>query len=98
MSSTRTQQQIPGTEAPQIAEVEEAAENYRTFRDDRMKLQEKEHEAQQALVAVMQSRNLKQYRYEDGSGVSRVVRLNEVIKAKVAKVKDGEGADGADSN
>ena len=96
--SERAQQQIPGTEPPSIAEVEEAAENYRTFRDERMKLQEKETEAQKALVAVMQSRNLKTYRYEDGAGVARIVRMRDQIKAQVAKFKDGGDSGDADSN
>lgn len=97
----KKQTEIPGTEAPSIPAVEEAAEEYRAIRDERMALSEKETSAQAALVAAMTSHNLTSYRYEDSEGNQRKVVLAEVVKAKVAKVKErdsGAGDGGSDGN
>ena len=89
--SDRSQQTLgEGFERTEIPEITEAAEEYRAYRDERMKLAEKENAAQANLVAKMQAHNQSVYRYEDNTNTSRKVVLAEVVKAKVAKVKDSD--------
>lgn len=99
----KAQTEIPGTERPSIPEVEEAAEDYRALRDERMALAEKEAEAKRTLITKMKAHNQTAYRYEDNDGVERKVILDEKTNAKVAKVKRenpdegstvGDGSDG----
>lgn len=83
----KAQTEIPGTERLVDEEIESAAEDYRTYRDERMALQEKEAEAKRALIAVMESKGVKAYRYEDSTGTERKVLIEEKQNAKVTKVK-----------
>jgi hypothetical protein len=94
MARTRKQQEIPGTEAPKHPEVEEAADNYVAFRDERMDLAVKEREAKKSLVEVMQRHSVTTYKYRDGDGTPRTVVAETKVNAKVSKdrqPKDDEG-------
>lgn len=61
----RKQMSIPGTERKQIKEVNDAAEHYVEQRDKRMGLTEKEHDAKEALIAVMKKHKIETYRDDD---------------------------------
>jgi hypothetical protein len=94
------QLQVPGTERKAIPELEEAAENFRLLRNERMQLTEKETAAQAELVAKMKAHNQTVYRYVDDKGNDQKVVLSEVSKAKVAKVRDRDSNEsgGSDDN
>jgi hypothetical protein len=81
------QTEIPGTERPSNPEVEEAAEEYRALRDERMHLQEKEGQAKAALLDRLKAHNLTSYRYADSDGVERKIMIQEKENVKIAKIK-----------
>lgn len=69
---------------PVDKDIEAAADKYQKIRDQRMKLTEKEVEAQNELVFIMRSKNLTEYHYD-----SKIVLLETgKIKAKVRSEKD----------
>lgn len=88
MARQRNQQQIPGTERVEIPEVEEAAEEYRTYRDDRMELGEKEKQAKAKLIEMMGKHGQTTYMFEDDDGVQRKVTIVPKVNVKVSKVKE----------
>lgn len=90
------QTEIPGTERPVIAEIEEACEDYRLLRDQRMSLSEKEAEAKRVLIERMKSHNVKAYRYADQDGVERKAAIAEKENVKVSKVKTSDGGGGGE--
>ena len=89
MARSKQQQSLPGEEyqRPSIPEVEEAAEEYRALRDERMNLSEREAIAKKALIAKMTEHNVTVFRYDDSEGIERRVELQTKTNAKVAKVK-----------
>lgn len=99
MARTRQQQtEIPGTERREIPAVEEAAETYRAYRDERMDLAEKEAAAKKALIAAGEAHGLSVYRYVDSEGVDRRVIFETKKNAKVGKVKGTDGGGSADGD
>lgn len=90
----REQQEIPGTEAPKHPEVEEAAETYVGFRDERITLQDSERAAKKTLVDTMQQHGVTTYRYVDGEGVTRIVTAETKVNAKVSKDRKAKDEDG----
>jgi hypothetical protein len=88
---TKQQTEIPGTERAVIAEVEEACEDYRLLRDQRMALSEKEAEAKARLIDRMKAHSVKAYRYADQDGVERKASIAEKENVKVSKVKTSDG-------
>lgn len=103
-SKRQQQESIPGAafEAPKHPEVEEAAETYVTYRDERMDLAVKEREAKKALVDTMARHGVTSYKYRDGEGTPRTVVAETKVNAKVSKDKktrdeDGFVVDGGDA-
>ena len=97
--SRKQQTEIPGTERPTNAAVEEAAEEYRAVRDQRMELTKKEKTLQATLVATLKQYNLTSYVFEDADGVEFRVSVKTAEKATVRKVKgDDEEDEDADDN
>lgn len=92
----KTQTEIPGTERPSNPEVEEAAEEYRLLRDQRMQLSEKEGQAKAALLEKLKAHNLTSYRYADQDGVERKIMIQEKENVKIAKVKTSDDSGGED--
>jgi ABC-type Fe3+/spermidine/putrescine transport system ATPase subunit len=97
----RQQQEIPGTEAPKHPEIEEAAETYVAYRDERMDLAVKERESKKALVETMARHGVTMYKFKDGDGAARTVVAETKVNAKVSKdrkTKEDEGfVQGGDS-
>ena len=91
--SRKQQTEIPGTERPTIAAVEEAADEYRAIRDQRMELSKKEKTLQATLVATLKQYDLTSYVYEDSDGVERRVSIKATEKATVRKVKGDDEED-----
>jgi hypothetical protein len=58
----KNQLPIPGTERKSIAEIDDAAEAYVKERDKRVKQSEREVDAKQALIAVMQKHKVEVYK------------------------------------
>lgn len=86
---------LPGPEfqRPEIPEVEEAAENYRALRDERMSLSEREGPAKKNLIDKMVSHGITIFRYVDSEGIERRVVLETKTNAKVGKVKSAKNSD-----
>lgn len=93
------QTELPGTERPSIAPIEDAAEFYRKTRDSRMKLTEREIVAKTNLIQVMQEHQKQLSKNEDGDFVYRyddeiVILKNGKVNVKVKAVHDDESDDG----
>ncbi len=88
MAKTKKQLQIAGTEKKSIKEVDLAAESYVEARDERMKLTEKEVEARDSLLAVMQKHKLDLYRDDDASPPLLVTIIEGDAKVKVSRLDD----------
>lgn len=84
----KRQLRIAGTERKTIADVEEAAEEYREVRDQRMALTKQEGEKQAALVEAMKRHKLTEYKFDDDEGNELTVTFDVKEKAKVSKAKD----------
>lgn len=98
MARARAQQSIPGTERQERPEIEEAAEDLRVIRADRMALQERETVAKKALIDKMASFGITVHRYDDADGVERRVEIVQKANAKISKVKQAPDSDaGVDS-
>lgn len=86
------QAEIPGTERPKIKAIEEAADNYVTARDKRMKLTEQEVAAKGKLVEVMLRHADKLCEDGDGNKIYRfddeVVLLSDIATVKVRRVRE----------
>jgi hypothetical protein len=75
-------------EKKSIKEVDLAAEAYCEARDERMKLTEKEVEARDSLLAVMQKHKLDLYRDDDASPPLLVTIIAGDAKVKVSRIDD----------
>lgn len=77
-----------GYERKKIAEVEEAAEDYRSTRDERMNLQVTENEKQAKLDDLLAKHGIKKYVYldDDGEELEAYVPDKKPL-AKVRRVK-----------
>lgn len=99
----QTQDEIPGTERPRIAAIDEAAEEYREKRDERMEALKDEVELKAKLSAVMQANKDKlTEKDEDGNPMYRIPDTNECVvleyseaNVKVKKTKEGKKAEAA---
>lgn len=87
------QTQIPGTERVCIAEVERAAIDYRSVRDERMALTKLETTARDRLLATMTEHDVTLYRYTDGENEDITVEVKTSSKVRVRKT-DGASDDG----
>ena len=77
------QARLPEMQDPEIEELEAAAEEYASIRDQRMALNEEEHELKMNLLNLMHQHNKKKYIHE---GVEiRVVVSDETVKVKIKK-------------
>lgn len=96
--AAKKQLKIPGTEGKAIKEVNDAAEHYVSMRDKRMKLTEKEVEAQTALLAAMKKHNVEVYRDDDASPplVCTLVPGKDKVKVQKADEEDDAGAGGSE--
>lgn len=80
----KAQAELPGTERAGIKEIEEAAEELRTIRNKRLKLQVDEKAAALALKQVMEENGAKSYTYEaDVDGEETVFDVSLESKEKV---------------
>lgn len=95
MAKRKEQTTLPGPEFQRasIPEVEEAAENYRALRDERMQLAEREGNAKKDLIAAMTAHQVTVFRYDDAEGNERRVTLETKTNAKVGKVKSARTSD-----
>lgn len=86
------QQEIPGTEAPKIKEIEKAAQKYVDIRDSRMALTTKEVAAKAALIEVMQKHAGEVSRDKDDNLVYRyddsLVIVSDKLQVKVRTATD----------
>lgn len=91
------QPNLPGMTPKHIAEIEEAAEELRELRTQRMELGESEEKAQAALVEVMKKHKVTAYKIDDEyeaiveakeRAFVRKIKKHTVPGAK--KAKDGE--------
>lgn len=96
MARARKQLQIEGTQAQVISELDDAAEDYRMKRDERMGIQKLENEARPRVLELMLKHNLTIYKYEDTDGKQRQITLKSETTVKVNRVKDAEDDDGDD--
>lgn len=79
-----------GTEKKSIKEVDSAAEAYVEVRDERMKLTEREVEARDVLLAVMQKHKLDLYRDDDAAPPLLVTIIEGDAKVKVSRLEEAE--------
>ena len=103
--ATRTKRQrqesLPGLEPVRYADIEEAADAYLATRDQRRALTKPEGEQRTALMDLMVTRDLREYKY-DGYVVSRVpgvekIKVNQIPSGSDAGERDeGEAGEGDD--
>lgn len=85
------QKTIPGTEEEFIREVEDAADNYVSCRDERMGLTVKEVEAKEKLIEVMHKYDLSVYKTSDGKVVTVAHKETDDVKVQEPKAKGQDG-------
>ncbi len=93
-NTAKKQTSIPGTEPKSIKEIDTAAEAYVEARDERMKLTEREVEAKQNLIRVMEKHDLSTYRDESADPPLLVIVEESVAKVKVRR--ESEDDDGGE--
>lgn len=74
---------LPGLEPPSIKEIDEQAELYVEYRNERMEAQTKELAEQDVLLELMQKHGLTTYDYD-----GKIVSIDELRKVKVRKKKE----------
>lgn len=89
-AKTKKQLQIAGTETKAIKEVDSAAEAFVEARDERMALTEREVEAREALIAVMNKHKLDVYLDDDATPPLLVTLIQGEDKVKISKVSEGD--------
>jgi type II secretory pathway component PulM len=89
------QTSIPGTERKYIEAVENAAQEYRAVRDERMALTKREAELQEILVQAMASHELEAYAYLDDEGEELIVKVTHKTKVRVRKAKNVDDSEDA---
>lgn len=85
------------TRPPGDPEIEEAGEEYRLVRDERMAMASKEREAKKKLISMMESKNVTTYLYTDDEGNERKITLESKKNAKVAKIRPSDPDDDIDA-
>ncbi len=88
MARKAKQGHFEGMEPPVILEIDQQAEEYVTFRDERMRLLKLEIEAQDKLLDLMKKNKLKTYQF-DGADVI-IVPGQEKVKVKRKKEASDE--------
>jgi hypothetical protein len=86
------QEQIPGTEPPSIAEIDEAAEALLDIRERRRDLLEQQREAKAELVAAMKRHGQRAYR-DAGARVLVTLETQDRVVVKFEKEDDEEDED-----
>lgn len=82
------QMKMPGTEDPNYPDVEEAAENYRDVRDERMGLTDKEVDAKAVLHGLMKKHKLKTFRLPNSEHVVELIPGEETVRVRKVKETD----------
>jgi hypothetical protein len=77
------QKRLPGTEDPEIEELEAAAEQYASIRDQRMALTPQEKQLKDALLGLMKKNGKERY-MRDGIEI-KVVHESETVKVKLKR-------------
>jgi hypothetical protein len=90
MPKTKRQLEVPGTERKKLKEANDAAEAYVDARDTRMRHTEKEVEARDALVAVMEKHHLTVYRDDEADPPLVVTLTPGKAKVKVRRADDDD--------
>lgn len=92
------QQTLPGDgmARPVDPEIEEAAEEYRLIRDERMAMAAREKEAKRNLIQVMEGKGVTTYCYLDDESNERKITLESKKNAKVSKVRPTDPDDDID--
>lgn len=86
---TEKQSQIPGTEDPNIPELDELACAYEEKRDLRMVLLKKERELKERLARMMQQHQFASYRVP-GTNIVVMFEHESNLKVKRIKLRDDE--------
>ena len=79
-------QRLPGTDDAQIAEIEQAAEDYVEVRDERQELTRKEVAAKEILHAAM--RKYHKTHYSRGGIEVDIITAEETVKVRIRKGED----------
>lgn len=90
----KRQQVIPGTERKSDPDVEAAAERYIEARDERMKCSKTEKQAKLELIATLQSRRIKKYKFDDAEGEELLVAIEDKLDVTVRKTGEAESSIG----
>jgi hypothetical protein len=83
---------LPGMEDARVKEIEDAALDYRDARDERMGLTDKEKEAKEKLIEVMEKHQLSIYK-GDGWSVTYNSKETKDVKLQTAPEVDVEEND-----
>lgn len=81
------QEELPGLEARDVPEIEQAAEHYRAIRDERCELSKQEAEAKAALIQVMKKLGRSFYSY---NGLKVELAIKDDVKVKSSESEDDE--------
>src|SRR5262245_6133214 len=87
MGNKGKQEELPGMEARDVPEIEQAAENYRKIRDERCELSKRESEAKSALIQVMKNLGRSFYCY---GGLKVQLEHVDNVKVKASDDEDDE--------
>lgn len=82
------QKRLPGHELPSIPELDNAAEELRLLRSNRIALTEQEAEAAEHVLGLMREHGLTVYEYENHQ-----VTVSALEKVKVRTKKDAENGE-----
>ena len=80
------QGRLPGMVPKAVADIEDAMEEYRTIRDERMAMTQRECEANEKLVKAMRGHHVTEYTSPDGKGKAEII-TEQKVRAKVSSVK-----------
>ena len=83
------QQSIPGTETPEIAAIEDAAEEVGDLCERRMRIQIEERDARKRLMVVMKEHKKRIYQLRDGRVAEIIAATDEKVKVRKPKSKRG---------
>lgn len=82
------QARLPEMEDPEIEELENAAQDYASIRDERIALNQDEHKLKEKLLSLMKVNKKERY-HRDGIEV-KLVHENETVKVRVKKTEENE--------
>lgn len=87
MGKKANQETLPGMEARDVPEIEQAAENYRKIRDERCELSKRESEAKAALIQVLKNLGRSFYQY---NGLKVQLEITDNVKVRASEDGDEE--------